>query len=134
MPECMAKAERGSPAASVRPITVAYLRLAAEEARGFLSKVQYATLVDDVKRLSDWPNGPGLKTLDIVLIDDFFELRDKGGIYGKINVRVYFGILKKKRLVFILGAYKKEPEGQTPRYIVLKMKNRLRLLKAKFNE
>ncbi|WP_428939681.1 hypothetical protein [Fontivita pretiosa] len=111
-----------------------YLKKAADEAKSFLSPVQYAALVEDVKNLSDWPDGPRIQLLDIVSIDQFRELREKGGIYGKINVRVYFAYLPKSRAIYVLGAYKKEAEHQTPRHIVATMRNRLRRLKDELGE
>ena len=60
-------------------------------------------------------------------IDDFFEVRDKGGVLGKINVRVFFFIEFKSRTIVVLGAIKKENEGQTPGPTKLTMRRRMRL-------
>ena len=130
----MAKPKSVELKTALKRIEVRYLRVAAEEARSFLSAVQYAALVDATKCLKDWPSGPLMSGLRISPIDEFHELKEKGGIYGKLNIRVFFAFLKKCRRVYLLGAYKKEAEGQTPRHVVLKMRNRLRELKKELKE
>ena len=68
------------------------------------------------------------RTVDVRAVDDFYELRDKGGILGKINVRVYFVIRPDIRGIFILAAVKKEAEGQIPRMIKTRVAKRMNIL------
>ncbi len=66
-------------------------------------------------------------TIDVRPIEDFFEIRDKGGILGKKNVRIFFFVYKPKRKIVILGVVKKENEGQTPVAVKITMSRRKRL-------
>ncbi|MFW6125410.1 MAG: hypothetical protein ACOC46_04610, partial [Pirellulales bacterium] len=56
----------------------------------------------------------------------FYELQDEGGILGKLNVRVFFGIDDHRRSIVVLGAIKKESDGATPRGTVVTMNRRWR--------
>ena len=60
-------------------------------------------------------------------ISKFYELRDKGGVLGKINVRVYFAIIGDKKIILTLSAYKKEDEGKTPKHVIVRARNRLKI-------
>ena len=55
-------------------------------------------------------------------IEDFHELRDKYGVLGKINLRIYFWLCKPKKLLVVLGAWNKSAEHQTPQRIIKRMK------------
>jgi hypothetical protein len=122
----------GSPAAQAVVNKVIYFKVASEEARKFLSKVQYAHLVDIVKRLDRFGLPSGTEDLRIERVEDFYELKEKGGIFGRINVRVYFAFFPEKRRVCVLGAIKKEAEGQIPFHVLATMRNRLRNAKKQF--
>lgn len=103
-----------------------YLEAAEREARKLLTDEQYDHVVglfDDLAYESDPTKS---QTLDVSPIEDFYELSDKGGILGKINVRVYFTVVEDKRLILALSVYKKEEEGKTPEHIKIKVRNRLR--------
>jgi hypothetical protein len=54
-----------------------------------------------------------------------WELKAKGNVLGKINVRVFFSPVPGHAQVVVLGAFKKENEGSTPPHRVAKMQNRL---------
>lgn len=103
-----------------------YLELAAKEARGFLTDVQYEYAVEQCVALceEDDPSHPQLADVDAVY--DFFELRLKGGVLGRINLRVYFYLVMDLRLVVVLGAWKKESENQIPVRIVKRIQSRMR--------
>ena len=64
--------------------------------------------------------------MDVRPIEGFYELRDKGGVLGNINLRVYFAVVHEERLLLVLGCYMKEDEGRAPGYIKVRMKNLLR--------
>lgn len=53
-------------------------------------------------------------TASVRAIEDFHELRDKGGILGGMNVRVFFYLDKDHDAIVILGAIKKQNDGPTP--------------------
>ncbi len=58
--------------------------------------------------------------------NDYYELREKGGVLGRINVRVFFGVDPDSRSLVILGAIKKENEGPTPQGDIITMRRRWR--------
>jgi hypothetical protein len=103
-----------------------YLEVAEKEARKLLTDDQY----DHVLRLFDdlacEVDPTKSETLDIGAIEDFYELKDKGGILGKINLRAYFVVVGNKRLIVVLMVYKKEEEHQTPEHVKACVRNRLR--------
>lgn len=108
--------------------SVLILDVAYEEAMSFLDEDQYSHLaceVQDMAREAD-PSHSAIASVDA--IEDYHELRDKGGPLGKINVRVFFWLDTRKGsyAIVILGAKKKEAEGQTPVGWKLTMQRRLR--------
>jgi hypothetical protein len=68
-------------------------------------------------------------------IEDFHQLRDKGGILGKLNVRVFFYLDHRRRALVVLGAIKKQNDGPTPKGDPMRMSRRLRrYLRGEFEE
>ena len=104
----------------------AYLRAAASDARSFLTEAQYEHAVQQVRLLCDEDDPTHPRLLDVDAIEDFHELRDKHGVLGKINLRVYFWVCSEFRTVVVLGAWNKRVEGKTPPRIVGRMKGRKR--------
>ena len=113
-----------TPRHQLGPTSVEYLDVAKTEAHGLLTPAQYAYVVRNVRELAQWPDAPDW--LWVEPIDEFYELKLKGNVLGKINLRVYFGQIPGRRTVVLVGVYKKEAEGKVPRHIVLKMRNRYR--------
>ncbi|MBN2209997.1 MAG: hypothetical protein JW709_01260 [Sedimentisphaerales bacterium] len=111
-----------------------YLDIAESEARKFLTDDQYAYVVQLFDELAYELNPLESKTQDVRKIDEFYELRDKGGILGKINVRIYFAIIEKAKLILALSAYKKEDEGPPPQHIIIRSRHRLRYAKEKLTK
>ena len=93
---------------------VLILDAAYDEAMGFLSEDQYQHIAMQVKELAREvdPTHPATGSVDAV--EDFHELRDKGGILGGMNVRVFFCLDKSLTGLVILGAIKKQNDGPTP--------------------
>lgn len=60
-------------------------------------------------------------------VEDFYELRDKGGILGGLNVRVVFALDRGRRALLVLGAIKKQNDGPTPKGDKVRMRRRKRL-------
>jgi len=106
-----------------------YLDVAEKDARRYLNDDQYAHVVELFDQLACEQNPRLSDTQDIRPIDQFFELRDKGGILGKINLRVYFAVFDEEKLLVALGCRKKEEEHQVPAFVVVKMRNRFRVAK-----
>jgi len=71
---------------------LAYIDAAERDARKFLNEDQYAHAVQLFDELSLESNPRCSTTQDVRPIDEFYELRDKGGILGRINLRVYFAV------------------------------------------
>lgn len=122
--------KRGSGAASTgRPAVyrLGYLDAAVKDAREILTEDQYAHLVQqfDLLALDQDPRRPA--SHDVRPIEGLYELREKGGVLGRLNVRVFFAVLDEENLIVVLGCFKKEAEGQTPTHIKLKMRNRMRI-------
>ncbi len=106
--------------------TLAYLDVAAKEGAKILDRTQYAHIVQQVELLAREAI-PGRATFaDVRPIEEFLELREKGGVLGKTNLRVYFAVVPERDMLLVLGCYKKEDEGQLPVHIKVRIKNRLR--------
>jgi hypothetical protein len=88
--------------------------LSFEEAIGFLNKSQYQHMSMQFRELArdQDPTHPVSASVDAV--EDFYELRDKGGILGNMNVRVFFHLDKQNHVIVVLGAIKKQNDGPTP--------------------
>lgn len=107
-----------------------YVTTAQDDAKKFLTPEQYAHAVRQFDELAAEQNPRKSLTQDVRPIDEFYELREKGGILGRINLRAYFAVFDEARLILVLGCYKKEDDGQTPPFIKIKMRNRLRFAKT----
>lgn len=105
---------------------VDYLSVARDEAMSFLNDEQYAHVVDLMRALASELDPSHPMTVTVEAVGDFYELKDKGGILGKINLRVYFVIDKRKKVIVIIAAIKKEAEGQTPAWVKIRVRHRLR--------
>ncbi len=105
---------------------VFYLSVARDEATGFLNDGQYAHAVDLLRALASEPDPGRAVIVAVEAVEDFYELKDKGGILGRINLRIFFTVLPKEKAILVLGAIKKEAEGQTPTWAKTRIRYRLR--------
>jgi hypothetical protein len=110
--------------------SVYYLSSARDEAMGFLNEAQYAHVVDLVRALASEPDPTHPVTVTVKAVEDFYELKDKGGVLGKINLRVYFTVNSKEKAIVVLAAIKKEEDGQTPNWAKTRVRYRLRKFHA----
>lgn len=110
-----------------RKWTPGFLQHAENEGKKLLNEPQYAHAVQSVLRLceEDDPTHP-TPLSDVKSIDEFYELRDKHGVLGKINLRIFFALFKKERALVVLGVWNKKNQNQTPPRIVKRMKWRKR--------
>jgi len=106
-----------------------YLEAAERDAKRFLTEEQYIHAIQLFEDLAYESDPTKSETQDVRKIFEFYELRDKGGILGKINLRIYFTIIEEKKLILVLATYKKEDDGQVPPHIVIRVRNRLRVAK-----
>jgi hypothetical protein len=97
-----------------------------EDARKFLNDDQYQHLAMQVKELARQVDPTHPLGLDVDAIENFHELRDKGGVLGGMNVRVFFYVDKSRKAVVILGAIRKQNDGPTPKGDRSRMARRLR--------
>lgn len=97
-----------------------------QEARGFLTADQYEHAACLVKDLAAHDDPTHSTTQRVEAIGDFHELKDKGGILGKVNLRVFFYADKERSSLLVLGAINKGNEGQTPKSVRIRMSRRLR--------
>ena len=93
---------------------VAILDFAFGEVMGFLTHAEYQHIAMQIKELAREDDPSHSQTVSVSKIQDFFELREKGGILGNKNVRIFFGLDKSKQAIVILGGLKKENNGHTP--------------------
>jgi|SRR5271166_2287609 len=96
------------------------------EVMSFLDKAQYEHISAQVKELARQEDPTHSDTVDVLPIEEFHEIRDKGGILHKINVRIYFFVQKLARKVVVLGAIKKENDGATAVVDRVRMRRRMR--------
>ena len=97
-----------------------------DEAREFLDEDQYYHMALQVKDLALQEDPTHSVTVDIRPIEDFYEIRDKGGILRRMNVRVFYVVHKPSRTICVLGAIKKENDGPTPIVDKVNMRRRMR--------
>lgn len=106
---------------------IGILDVAYSEARDFLSDDQYRHLRQQVQELARSPEPTAVATVDIRPVESFYELKDKGGILGNINVRLFFGVDKEgARSIVVLGVINKKNEGKTPQGTKILMRRRWR--------
>lgn len=105
------------------------LNVAFDEAMSFLSPVQYEHLAMQFRELASQENPTHSDAISIrhMTPEDFCELRDKGGVLGNINTRVFFGVDKGNRAIVVLGSIKKQNDGPTPKGDIIRIRRRWRL-------
>lgn len=102
------------------------LDLAMKEASDFLDEAQYAHVAEQVQELAREVDPTHPTTQRVASVEDFFELKEKGGPLGRINVRVFFILDKPRVAIVVLGAIFKQNEGKTPEGDKVRMGRRKR--------
>jgi hypothetical protein len=112
-----------------------YLPRAVDEAR-ILTPQQYWHMADQLCEICRERDPRRCPVVEIARIEDFWELKDKGGPLGKINLRVFFFVdtAKQRHDVVVLGVHKKEDEDQLRRSVVVRIARRKRLYLQRLNE
>ena len=103
-----------------------------EEASEILDEEQYDSIADEVRELARQSDPTHSQTVDVRSVEDLFEVRAKGGILGKLNIRVFYFVNKPTRKIIVLGVIKKENNGPTPTGDKLRMRRRKRLYLEKY--
>jgi len=93
---------------------VVILDLAYQDAMSFLDESQYRHIAEQVQELARELTPTHSQTQRVEKVDDFYELKDKGGPLGNINVRVFFILDKPRVAIAVLGAISKQNNGPTP--------------------
>ncbi len=107
--------------------TVFILSWAYDEARKILDADQYEYAVSQIMVLATEADPTHSVLCSVDAIEDFYELREKHGVLGKINLRVFFHLDRERRAIVLLGAFKKENNGPTPDGTRVTMRRRKRL-------
>ncbi len=92
------------------------LDLAFDEVMHFLEERQYQHMALQVQELAGQADPTHSSTVSVRKLtgESFWEIRDKGGVLGGVNVRVFFGVDKRHRAIVVLGGIKKQDDGATP--------------------
>lgn len=93
---------------------VLILDMAFRDAMQFLDESQYQHVSEQVQELAREMDPGHPVTQTVSCVEDLFELKDKGGPLGRINVRVFFILDKPRVAIVILGAIFKQNDGKTP--------------------
>lgn len=96
---------------------------------GFLSNEQHDQLVRLFLEMAEYADPLSARIARVERISDYYELKEKGGIFKKLNVRVYFTIEEDSRTIVVMSVYKKEEEGKVHRHMLLRNKERLRRIR-----
>lgn len=110
--------------------SVWFLSSARSDANGILTDPQYQHVVMQFQELAREADPTHSETCSVKAIDSYYEFRDKGGVLGKINLRVFFSVEKEHKSIVVLGVIKKEAEGKTPGGDKIRMARRQRKLRA----
>lgn len=95
---------------SRRGLTVVVLAEAKAEGRRFLFDEQYWHVATVEQRLTEFGDPRAMSDLRIEKFGPFWELKLKGGLLKRLNVRVYFASVAARREIVILKTYKKEED------------------------
>lgn len=106
--------------------SILILDIAYEEAMGFLSPGQYEHVSAIVRELAQEEDPTHPSGLSVSPIEDFHELRDRAGVLGGLNVRVFFDVDKRSSAIVVLGAISKQNNGHTPPGDRIRMRRRKR--------
>ena len=109
--------------------SVGILDRAFVEASKVLNEAQYRHMALQVRELAQSENPTQSETVDVRSIEDFYEIRDNGGVLNGINVRLFFGVDGGERWIIVLGLIKKQNNGQTPQGDKTRIRRRWRKYK-----
>jgi hypothetical protein len=106
--------------------TVAILDIAFEEALATVGERGYSHFAMQFKIMATSSDPTHCEEVDVRSVEDFYEVRDGGGVCGNVNVRVFFGMDMERRTIITLGTIKKQNNGPTPQGTKITMRRRLR--------
>ena len=94
---------------------VLVFREAYAESKQICSKIQRDHLRDVVKILASEKDPTHSVMVDVEKVEDFYEIRDKGGTLGQLNIRLFFHLDKKNKEIVIVRTIHKQNNGPTPK-------------------
>lgn len=103
------------------------LNFAYRDARRLLDDDQYYYIAEQVLDLAAQIDPTHPEGLSVDAVDDFFELRERGGILNGLNVRIFFAIDDVRQAIVVLGVIHKQNNGPTPIADKIRINRRLRL-------
>lgn len=110
--------------------SVVSLQFVRKERAKLFTELESNHIADVVRQLAKEESPPLSELVDVRGIEDFYEIRDKGGPLGTKNVRVFFGLDKEDRSIVLLGAILKQNNGNTPLGDIIRIRRRWRLYQA----
>jgi hypothetical protein len=105
---------------------IAIIDFVFDEAMKFLDEAQYHHLAEQFKDLARTEYPSYSLTVSVDAVEDFYELRDKGGILRNLNVRVFYYIDKRTQTIVVVGAILKKNDGPTPQTVKVRIRRRVR--------
>jgi hypothetical protein len=102
------------------------LDLAFKEADALYNRAQYRHLALQVQELAQEDDPTHSQTADVRPIEDYHEIRDRGGVLNNLNARVFFGLDKGARAIVVLGTIHKQNNGPTPNGDRIRIRRRWR--------
>ena len=105
---------------------VAVIDFVFEETISLVGPAGYQHLAMQFRELAFQGDPTHSDTVDVRQIENFWEIRDKGGPFGGANVRCFFGVDDAMRSLVPLGTIKKQNNGQTPLGDRVRMRGRWR--------
>jgi hypothetical protein len=97
-----------------------------DEAMKFLDESQYAHLAEQFQMLALSEDPTRSLVVSVDAVDDFHELRDKGGILRGLNVRVFYYVDRRTRSIVVIGAILKKNNGPTLQTVKIRIRRRVR--------
>lgn len=109
-----------------RKWTIISLASVRREAEKCLTESERCHLRDIISELAYEVTPSHAKTCSVDQVEDFYELREKGGPLGSKNVRVFFGLDDATKSIVLLGVTLKQNDGGTLNATKILMRNRWR--------
>lgn len=117
-------------------VDVWLLESAYKEALSAVEEAGVAHLAAQVKEIAKFEHPmASSRVVDVRLLsgyDGLYELRDRGNVFGGANVRLFFGFDDETKELTVLTFAKKQNNGQTPKGVLVRARNRYRKFKEGF--
>lgn len=107
------------------------IEIAVREGHEVLGDIGYEHMAFQFRELARSLEPTRSQVVDVRPLDGdgeakLFEIRDRGCVFGEANVRVLFGIDRKRRAIVPLTSLKKQNNGKTPKPDLIRAHRRWR--------